>query len=216
MDRVWSVAMGSVLAGACLVAGGCQIAGFFAKTAYESGSHQVFSEYEGLAGHDFAVVVNADQVVRSSDPRLVNRMTNAITRVLSEETGATGVVPGPMMLQFQYNNPSWPSWSYERLAQEFTVDRLVIVDLFEYRLNEPGNRFVWDGRAAARVSVFEAGMGGADVSFYRDVQVRYPDQTGVTRTELQEQVIVQGLEVRLVNRVCWLFFDHEEPNTIEY
>jgi hypothetical protein len=196
---------------------GCQIAGFFAKTAYETGDHKVFAEYEGLRGHDFAVMVQADQVLRASDPQLAVRMTNALTRMLSiPDVGATGVVPGPMVLEFEYNNPSWTSWSYQRIADEFTVDRLVFVDLYEYRLTEPGNRHVWDAVGAARVSVYEAGSGYEEFSFSREVQVHFPDEMGVTRTERPEQFISEGLEVRLLNRIAWLFFDHDEPNTITY
>ena len=204
-------------AGALSAFSGCQIFGFFAKTAYESGSHKVFAEYEGLRGQNFAVMVQADQVLRASDPQLAVRMTNALTRMLSiTEVGAAGVVPGPKVLEFEYNNPSWTSWSYERLAEEFTVDRLVMVDLYEYRLTESGNRHVWDGRAAARVSIFEANSGSEEFSFSREVQVHFPDEMGVTRTERPEEFIREGLEVRLLNRIAWLMFDHEEPNTIEY
>jgi len=197
--------------------GGCQAAAFLAKAAYEEGSHKVFAEYTGLRGQDFAVIVNMDQSLRASDPRLASVLTNAITRQLgSPEIGATGAVPGPRVLEFMYNNPSWPAWSYQRLADEFTVSRLVIVDVYEYRLYEPGNRYIWDGRAAARVGVFEAGLGTEDFAFSTDVQVPFPDEQGVTTREKSKSNVEANLQARLVSRIAWLMFDHEEPNVITY
>ncbi len=211
----------AILAGtlAALVAAapGCAAAGFFAKTFHEAGSTKVFAEYEGLKGEDFAVLVHADQVLRAQDTSLVSVVTNGVTRTLSQpDIGATGVVPGPAVLMFQYENPSWPSWSYSRLADEFTVSRLVVIDLYEYRLNEPGNRHVWDGRAAARVSVFEAELGGEEFAFSKDIVVQFPDGTGFTRNELLQEVVEANLQDRLIKRISWLMYDHEEPNNLEF
>lgn len=197
--------------------GGCQAAGIIAKAAYESGSHEVLAEYTGLRDHDYAVIVNMDQSLRASDPRLASILTNALTRSLGQpQIGATGAVPGPKVLEFMYNNPSWPAWSYQRLADEFTVSRLVIVDVYEYRLYEPGNRYLWDGRAAARIGVFEANLGTEEFAFTTDIQVPFPDETGVTTREKTKGNVESNLQTRLVSRIAWLMFDHEEPNVITY
>jgi hypothetical protein len=217
--RFWLVVAG---AAALAVAGvGCNIVGpavaLVGKAAYEEGSTLVPAEYEGLDGRDFAVIVNADQSVRSDHRRLTTVLTNAVTRMLTlPEVGATGFVPGAAVLEFQYNNPSWPSWTYQRIADEFTVDRLVLVDVYEYRLHEPGNRFTWQGRAAARVGVFEANTGTEEMAYQAHIVVGYPDGEGFTERELSENAVTEMLKLRLVNRVGWLFFEHEEPNTIEY
>ena len=210
-----ALAVGMLLGASALA--GCTAAGFLAKAVYEAGDHMVYAEYQGLAGHDFAVLVHADQVLRATDTTLVTKITNGVTRMLSQpDVGATGVVPGPFVLEFQYANPSWTSWSYERLADEFTVSRLVVIDLYSYRLNEPGNRHVWDGRAGARVSVYEREMGSEEFAYSGEVVVHFPDGTGFTRNELQEQVVAANLQDRLIQRISWLMYDHEEANVITY
>ncbi len=197
--------------------GGCTAAGFIAKAAYETGDHKVLAEYTGLSGHDFAVIVNMDQSLRASEPRLASILTNALTRQLGmPEVGATGAVPGPRVLEFMYNNPAWPAWSYQRIADEFTVSRLVVVDVYEYRLYEPGNRYLWNGRAAARVGVFEANLGTEEFAFSDDIQVPFPDETGVTTREKSKGNVESNLQARLVSRIAWLMFDHDEPNIITY
>jgi hypothetical protein len=219
--RIPTVVAAGVAAGGSLVCGGvqsgCQIAGFVAAAAHEAGSKKVYAEYEGLRGHDYVVIVNMDQSLRATEPRLAAVLTNAISRQLgSPEVGATGAVPGPLVLEFMYENPSWPSWSYQRLAEEFTVSRVVVVDLYEYRLYEPGNRYVWNGLAAARVGVFEADLGSEEFAFTHDVQVPYPDETGVMTRERSKGTVEANLQARLVTRIAWLMFDHEEPNIITY
>lgn len=215
--RRWLACIAALAAAAPL--GGCAIGGaigYFANAIHEAGSTEVPAEYVGLQGRSFAVVVTADPSLRASEPRAITRVTNAVTRLLAGNAGATGVVPGQRVLEFQYTNPSWPSWSYQRLADEFTVDRLVVVELYEYRLHEPGNAYLWKGQAAARVGVFESGTGSEEFAYMRDVIVAFPGGEGYTRDEISKNGVSATLEMRLTNRVAWLFFDHEEPNTIEY
>jgi hypothetical protein len=151
-----------LVAAPVLSTSGCVVAtviGGMAESARRTGSHDVVAEYSGLTGKSFAVVVAADRVVQGSDGAMVNRLTNGITGMLvanQQVIGFSGFVPGPRVLEFQYNTPGWPSWSYGRVADEFTVERLIVVDLYEYRLNEPGNAHVWDGMVAARIGVVEA------------------------------------------------------------
>jgi len=66
------------------------------------------------------------------------------------------------------------------------------------------------------VGVVEADMGGSDFAFQRDFTIRYPDGSGYTTEELSEGHIVNTLLDRLTDRAAWLFFEHEEPNVIEY
>ncbi len=209
-------ALGMLCAGAITPAG-CQVIGFAAKAAHDAGSHKVYGEYDGLRGHDYVVIVNMDQSLRATEPRLATVLTNAITRQLGNpDIGATGAVPGPKVLEFMYENPSWPAWSYQRLADEFTVSRVVVIDLYEYRLYEPGNQYLWNGRAAARVGVFEAGLGTEEFAFNKDVQVPFPDEKGVTVREKSKGNVESNLQARLVTRIAWLMYDHEEANVITY
>jgi len=196
------------------------LVGGMADSFERTGSHKVYAEYEGLRGKSYAVVVSVDRAVQGTEPRLMTRLTNAITNMLVTNNGvigASGAVPGPRVLEFLYNNPSWTSWSYGRLGEEFGVDRLILVDLVEYRLNEPGNAHVWEGLMSARVGVVDVESGVSDdFVFTKEIMVRFPDDSGVTRNEMLALQVSSTLEQRFVNRVAWLFFEHSEPNMIEY
>ena len=68
----------------------------------------------------------------------------------------------------------------------------------------------------ARIGVFEAGLGTEEFAFTTDVNVPYPDETGVTTRERSKGNVESNLQARLVSRIAWLMFDHEEPNVITY
>lgn len=203
-------------AGSCAVVG---IAGAMADSYERTGTRKVFPEYEGLRNKSFAVIVAADRSIQAAEAGAVNRLTNGITNTLvanQQLVGFTGFVPGARVLEFQYNTPSWTSWDYSKLAEEFVVDRLIVVDLYEYRLQEPGNAHVWDGLIAARVGIVEADSGTDEFAFTKDFRIKYPDDVGYTPNEMSRGHVRAMLEKRMVDRVTWLTYEHEEPNVIEY
>lgn len=221
MPRSWKTLLsGGVLLGAVgALSSGCNLVGILgpiSRAAHEAGSTTYPAEYEGLEGKTFAVVVQADPVIRMNEPRLVNVLTNAITRTLATNVNHAGYVPGPKVLEFQFSTPRWSAWEPLRIADELTVDRLIVIDLVEYRMHEAGNAHLWDGRAVARVEVYEAEYASNEPAFAGEVRVKYPDGTGFSRQEMPGRQVAANLQQRLVDRACWLMYEHTLPNTIEY
>jgi hypothetical protein len=100
------------------------------------------------------------------------------------------------------------------LAKELGgVQRLILIEISEYSLTEPGNIYEWNGAAAANVSVFELD-GGATKSevavLDRTITVTFPDQKSVTPSDLPQVAVTSELARRLVERGTWMFFDHKE------
>lgn len=199
---------------------GCQAAqlvGGMVESYKHSSTRPVAAEYEGLSDHDFAVVIAADRSIQSSHPQVVPRLTTLITERLVSNADASGVVPPARVVQFQYNHPSWSAMTYGELAEEFGVDRLIIVDLYEYRLHEPGNAHLWSGSAAAQVGVVEPdGPLGDDFAFTKRVSVKFPDDPGYGKNDLTRSQVSSVLQSRFTDRVSWLFYEHEEPYYPEY
>lgn len=215
--------LASLLAALFLVTvAGCEVLGIFgvmARTYQETGTHMVDAEYEGLADNDFAVIVSADRTIQGVHPELVTRLTQLITQQLAvvDRTDASGFVPAPSVLEFQLTNTDWGSWTYDQIAEEFGVNRLIVVDIQEFRLQMPGNQYVWDGVAIARVGVIEADSAlPDDFTFNENVSVSYPDGRGFTKNDFPRRHVYGFLEKRLVDRITWLFYRHEEPMRPDY
>lgn len=213
-------AAAAALAGVLIFGSGCQVvalAGIMADTAKRTGDVEVPADYTGLTGKSYAVVVSADRVIQSEHAGIVAHLTDRINTTLAAEAGASAHIPTASLLRVLYNKPQWAAMSRHDVAEMLGVERLVVVDLTEFRLTEPGNRYLWDGAATAYVEVYESdGPAPEEPMYERSIRVGFPDHGGVLREELPESAVSSALSKRLTDRVAWLFYDHKEPYTIEY
>lgn len=210
----------SLLLVCCSAGSGCALIGFGAMAFDEykkSGTHIEKAAYTGLGDKNFAVLVTADRMIQASYPEVVPQMATSISSRLAEQVKAAGYVPGERVLSYQYNNPSWSAKSYGEIAAELGVERLVIVDIQEFRLNDPGNRYIWDGVAAATVGVVEAdGPFPDDLTHEHFVHVTFPDTGGYGPEDYSRVEMLSVLKSRFVNRATWPFYDAEVPNDPKY
>lgn len=220
--RRWAAA--AWLGASIIAAGGCQtigaVFGGMAANNEKSSIKDVTPRYDGLRGKSFAVVVAADRVIQADYPSVVGDLTLTISRRLADaknDVGASGYVPGDKVLGYQYNNPRWVAMTPEELARGLGVQRLVFIDLQEYRLNDPGNQYLWAGVAAGTVRVVEAdGKTPGVFIFQEPVRVQFPDKDGYGPGQLPAQAVSIELSRRFCDRAAWLFHQHEEPNSLKY
>lgn len=216
--RLWPAALVIGLAAFALGGvGGCEVIGVMAESARREGSHDVTAEYTGLQGKSFVVLVAADRAIQANWPRVAPQLTAAITARIVSSAGPSGFVPPTDVLQYQYDTPRWTAMPYRDLMEHFDVDRLIFIDLHEFRLNDPGNAYLWEGRASAMVGIAERdGFSPDDFAFRKDLSVGFPDKSGYGPAEFTADQVGAVLRSRLTDRVAWLFYDHEEKNVITY
>ncbi|MGP1272633.1 MAG: hypothetical protein ACTS22_04815 [Phycisphaerales bacterium] len=215
--RMLSLALLGGLAAAQL---GCEIIAFpffIAKEIDKQGSHIEPAQYTGLEGRSVAVLVSADRSVQANFPGVVPEISVSLAERIREHVDITGYVPGRVMLAFQYENPSWSALAYGELAEKLGVERLVVVDLREFRLNDPGNRYLYDGVADAAIGVVEAdGPYPDDIAYELFVNVTFPDAGGFGPEDFTSQQVMSVLMKRFLDRASWPFYDAEVPNDINY
>ena len=173
---------------------------------------EVDAKYKGLEDQIVAVIVNADLGVRYQYPDVSTTILTAVSARLRRSHQKTVVIDPRFVLQWQHQTPNWESLSYGEMAEGLGAKRLIYIDIYEYRLNPPGNRYLWDGMCAATVGIVEDD--GLDVDYFYetfDVQTKFPDQEGVDRSQASAQQIQTGLYADFIKRVHWLFVKHEEP-----
>lgn len=215
-----ATALASLALGGALVAG-CSAVGAIAGKIEREGSHDVEADYEGLGGKSFAVIIAADRAIQGDHPLLVELLTERITQRLAQPTNvpcAAGVVPPAQVVKYLAEHPGWTSRPLSEIAKELGgVQRLVYIDLYEFRLNDPGNAYLWEGVASANVSVIETDSPIPDDHAYqRSVTVKFPDKQGIGPNELQAAAVRTELARRLIDRASWLFYAHEEKNHPDY
>jgi len=198
--------------------GGCALVGGMAAVYQETSTKTVPAEFVGLEGKSFAVIVAADRSLQGEHPGLLEAVTVRMTERLAASTNlprAGGFVPPADVLSFQYNNAGWEARPRAELMESLgKVDRLIFVDILDYRLHEPGNMYQWDGVAAGTISVI--GRGTETALFQRNVTVRFPGKAGIGPDDLNRTQVTSGLLSRFIDRSTWLFYSHEEPYKPEY
>ncbi len=198
----------------CIV--GATIGGM-AESYHRTGTSEIEAEYEGIAGHSFTVVVSADRLIEGNNPGIAARITQRVNDRLIQNAMPSFAIPSADLLTVLYNTPQWPAMPRGEVADMLGVERLVVVELVEYRLHEPGNKYIWDGSASCVVSVYESDSPFPDDPVYeKAIRVSFPDISGLMRNEIPEAAVNTELANRLTNRIAWLFYTHEESNVIPY
>jgi hypothetical protein len=199
----------------------CTLAGAMAESYRRTSTRPIEAEYQGLAGKSFAVLVATDRGIQAEHPQLLEFLAVKITERLSNPTNqptAGGFVAAQQVLQYQYRNPTWAAKPMSEIAKELGgVDRIILVEVTEYRLHEPGNSYEWQGNATFTTNVFETDSeGGDEIAFSKTQSVDFPDQKGVAADTMDRRVITTALASRTIDRSSWLFYKHEEPYYPDY
>ena len=172
---------------------------------------EVLAEYEGLDNQTVAVVIQCEPSTLYEHPSVYGTIAMNISRRLQENVPGIKVLGYQQVMQWQYQTPSWSMLAYGEIAEELGVERVVFVEVYEFRLHPDGNRYLWDGACAGSVGIIERDGWDPD-SFAKswDIAVKFPDVTGVGRESATESQIEMGVLAKFVDEVSWLFYRHIE------
>ncbi len=204
-------------AAALLVAGsGCEAVSWVAQGAVgsEPPPIKVPAEYDGLKDQRVAVLVDMGLATRYQHPMAQLECCEAISQRLAAKVPDAKVVDARQVVEFQRRNIYWSSVPNAKLANRLGVTRLVMVDVMEYRLHEPGNRYLWQGRISARVGVVEAdGPRPNAFAYETTVRAQYPPEEPKPLVRTDVQSIRMGTLKLLARSVVGKFHEHEEART---
>lgn len=204
----------AVVACALLLAGcaiGRLVGGMSQNYEYQK-QVEVLPQYDDLANRTVAVVVTADMALQYENPTLVPKIADGVARRIERDVANTRVLPSGTVVAWQYRTPQWEALPYGEIARQLNVDRVVFVDVYEYRLNPPGNSWEWEGVAAANVGIIERdGLITDDFAEDFHVVSNFPNEKYITRENANRQTIEFGLLADFIKRTAWLFHTHLEP-----
>ncbi|MGQ0628216.1 MAG: hypothetical protein ACT4PL_08990 [Phycisphaerales bacterium] len=207
----------SMLVGFSMVGTGCSAIGALAGAYDRTGTKDVEPEYSGLEGKSFAVVVRAGQMIQADYPEVVVKLTLDLSERLARESGASGYVPAPRVIDYLYNHPRWVAMPLDELGRQLGVQRLVYVEMNEYRLQDPGNSYLWSGVCGAMVGVIEVdGIAPEEFVYRKQLRLVFPDKSGFGPGDIPRSAVNTELVRRTVDRSAWLFYEHTEPNYPDY
>ncbi|MCA9286614.1 MAG: hypothetical protein KDA22_15420 [Phycisphaerales bacterium] len=202
-----------VLAAVPVAVAGCQLPGLVSNLGYaieKEKKIEVLAQYPGLENQTVAIVVQADMSTLYDSPMVVPNVTANLGVRLQSNVPGIKVRDAREVMAWQYHTPGWSTMPYGDIARELDVSRVLIVDLYEFRLNPPGNRWTWDGVCAANVGVIE--RDGIDPDAFAEtfnIVVRFPPQE-LGRDSATAGQIETGLIVKFIEKTAWLFYKHIE------
>ncbi|MEM8782722.1 MAG: hypothetical protein AAGE65_07670 [Planctomycetota bacterium] len=210
--RLLSLGAGLLVAAALFASPGCEMVGApFAAFDSEEGPQPVAAQYTGLVGRRVAVLVQMNEQAEFRFPESTAGIANVMTSSIAQNVEGVTVLAARRTLAYQQQNPFWPATPPSRLLRALEVDRLIVVDVEEYRTQEPGNRYLWRGVIDAIVSVYEAESPDPDdKSFEQRVRAEWPEGTTVGLTEGDDATLQTAALAKFTLRGAGLFFDHEE------
>jgi hypothetical protein len=199
----------------CMAPAGCA-AGKLIGGALQNEEYQKLVDtppkYDRLQNKTIAVLVQADLATLYEHPDLVANITGGVSGRIQRHVPGAQVLDPKFVLNWQYRTPQWTALPFGELTQQLNVERIVHIDLLEYRLNPPGNRWLWEGVCVGRVGLVEREAIDPDVCAEMfDVSAKYPNITGVGRESAPERAIQDGLLYQFIERTAWLFHQHLEP-----
>jgi len=155
--------------------------------------------------------LNAERGVLYEHPTVVPNVAGNIALGIREHVSGVQVLDWRESLAWCYRTPSWTTLPLGEVAHELGVDRVVFVDIFEFRLNPVGNRWIWEGMAGAHIGIIERDSLDPD-AFTEEfsITVTFPDVRDLSRESATEQQIQMGLVARFTQTINKLFYDHLE------
>lgn len=189
---------------------GCNVVAVVASIASGPRTVDVKAQYTNLSDHAVAVMVLADDHTFYRFPQAPAAVSRAVSRNLAEHLPELQLVHPEDVIRFQNQTPYWNTLPYSTLIQAMKVQRLVLIELVDYRTHEPGNAAIWQGVISATVAVVEAESGDPDdLAFRTSVSARYPDGTRIGITDSDDATIQTGMLQRFADSAARLFYDHQ-------
>lgn len=172
---------------------------------------EVLAKYRGLENRSVAVLAHTMMSTAYEYPTAIPNVVGNVANEIQQNVAGARVLDPRHCVAWMHQNPGWPTTPLADLAEELDVDRVVVIDMYEYRLNPEGNAFLWEGVAAANIGVAE--RDGIDPDSYaEELQVisKFPDMEGVGREQAGAREIELGLQKTFVDEISYLFYDHIE------
>lgn len=209
LPRIVMLAIG--LAGAATM-NGCLAAGWLADGVVDPNETvNVPAEYLDLEGQRVAVMVDVDPTVMYRHPLAQAEIATVISEGIAEHVGDVTVRDAEEIIRFQQRNLYWNTSPYADLMERLEVDRLVLVELVDYRLHEPGNANIWRGLITANVGIAEADARRPnDFAYATTVSVKYPPNREVGVLNADQRTIRLATLDLFSRATVGKFYEHEE------
>jgi hypothetical protein len=221
MPRSWKHLIAASLLAGLAAMPGCQLVSGMMRSYEESVPKSVPPIWEGLKGKTIGVMVAIDPTLHTKFPDMEAYLVRQVTDRLADpknDSGVTGYTRVAEVIAYSSNNPGWIAKAATELGEALGgVDCVVIVEVDEFRLYDPGNMYTWDGEASGSVGVFDLTSPlPNEYAFRKAIRVTFPDDVGTSPDMMPGDFVSSALLRRFIDRATWPFYTHDEAYHSKY
>lgn len=181
------------------------------QSVHDPKDYDVTAQYTDLDNQTVAVLVGVSDHTNFHHPGAARQIAREVTRRISLNVPGVSVINPDRILEWQAQNPYWTARTPGQLIAALNVDRLVMVEVGEYRMTDPGDTNIKRGVISANINVVEAdAIDPDDFGFSAPLRVSFPDEfrTKVGLVEASEQDIQTITVSRFTEEAAGMFYDH--------
>lgn len=189
---------------------GCGDDGAFRLEGFEADTVEVPAEYEGLANHRVAVLVNAPVEIMFRYPQAQLEVCSIVSELIAARVPGVAVVDPRTVVDFQRRNIYWSTATYAELGEYLDVSRLVLIDLGAYTTRASGDPNLYRGLISASVAVAEMDSPTPNDLVYRtEITQFYPKKQPAGVLDANETAIRKGMLDLFALATVHRFVDYE-------
>ncbi|XAM00489.1 hypothetical protein OT109_03675 [Phycisphaeraceae bacterium D3-23] len=169
------------------------------------------AQYLGLNDKSVAVIIAMSDQTQYKFPDARQQLAREITRRIAISVPGVDVVNPDTIIRWQGENPYWNARPPSKLIEALNVDRVVMVEIGEYRMTDPGDTNIKRGVISGNINVIEADALDPDnYAFTQTIRLSFPDEfrtrVGLAAASLDD---IRTITVsRFTEDTAGLFYDH--------
>jgi hypothetical protein len=172
----------------------------------------VEGQYDGLANRSVAIVVSMSDYAQFNHPTAKQAIAEEMARRIQANVPGVTLTSPAEIAAWQQDNPYWATRPPSMLIDQLKVERLVLVEIGEYRTHEPGDKHILRGVISASINIVEAEADDPDnfgASFTKNTMYPEPGESKIGRVGDDEAVIESRTQIRFCETAAGLFYDHQ-------
>lgn len=173
----------------------------------------VKAEFAGLAGHNVAIVIYADEKVQLEYPYARLRVASMIAAELRKRIKNIKVIDPRRVVRYQHENIHWDEMDKTKLGKRFGADYALYVTLVEYTTRERGMINLFRGSIVAEAAVYQTSLPERQARVWRvsEIRVLYPPEAPMGQPGEDDRKIRYETERSFTDKLVKKFYKHKAP-----
>jgi len=176
------------------VLAGCRIAAIPFLLWGQPPTKLVPAEYPYLTGKKVCIVVWADNYTLLEYPFVQLEVSEHVRRALEQHIKSIHFVASRTVVDYQRSDPEWERKPPALIGARFHADRVLLIELTQYTTREPESTFLYRGRIAANVKVYDPAYPDAGPAYKCVIETVYPEEASGQWGTNEDQIRRKAME----------------------